>query len=176
VLDLGSGPGANTWFLAREGFAVWAIDGSPSGIAQNRARLTAENLTADLHVGDFTMRLPWAGATLDAVLDNASSCANPLRAITSCFAEVRRVLKPGGVFISLNLTDRTWVRCQSTDLSGGGAGLSPVDGGHESASTTPKCRFPCGLNNSWTALLTAFIMIVPTYARLDRSLTAPDFS
>jgi SAM-dependent methyltransferase len=108
VLDLGSGPGANTWFLAREGFAVSAIDGSPSGIAQNGARLTGENLTADLQVGDFTKRLPWADATFDAVLDNASSCANPLRAITSCFAEVHRVLKPGGLFISLNFTDRTW--------------------------------------------------------------------
>jgi SAM-dependent methyltransferase len=108
VLDLGSGPGANTWFLAREGFAVSAIDGSPSGIAQNRARLTGENLTADLQVGDFTKHLPWADATFDVVLDNASAYANPMHAIVRCFDEVRRVLKPGGTFISLSFTDRTW--------------------------------------------------------------------
>ncbi len=108
VLDLGSGPGANTWFLAREGFSVAAIDGSPSGIAQNRARLTSENLTADLQVGDFTQRLPWDDASFDAVLDNASLCANPMRSMLSCAAEVKRVLKPGGMFISLNFTERTW--------------------------------------------------------------------
>ncbi len=106
VLDLGSGPGANTWFLAREGFTVSAIDGSPCGIAQNRARLTSENLMADLQVGDFSQHLPWTDATFDAVLDNASAYA--MRAITGCFAEVRRVLKPGGTFISLSFTDRTW--------------------------------------------------------------------
>lgn len=108
VLDLGSGPGANTWFLAREGFNVAAIDGSPSGIAQNRARLIGEQLDADFQVGDFTERLPWDDDSFDAVLDNASAYANPMRAIIRCFAEVKRVLKPGGVFVSLSFTDRTW--------------------------------------------------------------------
>lgn len=33
---------------------------------------------------------------------------NAVRAISSCFSEVWRVLKPGGCFLSLSFTDRTW--------------------------------------------------------------------
>ena len=36
ILDFGCGAGANTWFLAREGFDVYAFDGSESAV--NRAK------------------------------------------------------------------------------------------------------------------------------------------
>lgn len=108
ILDMGSGAGANTWFLAREGFTTAAIDGSASGKAQNEARLKEEGLSADLKVGDFTKGLPWDDASFDAVLDNAAMCCNPMRAMLACVEEVKRVLKPGGLFVSLTLSDRTW--------------------------------------------------------------------
>jgi SAM-dependent methyltransferase len=108
VLDLGCGPGANTWFLAREGFTVAGIDGSPTAIEQNRARLRSENLDAELRVGDFTERLPWDDGAFDAVLDNASLYANPASRIAAAVNEVHRVLKPGGRLISVSFTDRTW--------------------------------------------------------------------
>src|SRR5277367_945831 len=72
VLDLGTGPGANTWFLAREGFTVAGMDGSPTAIAQNRQRLAAEGLSADLRVGDITAALPLQEGTFDLVLDHAA--------------------------------------------------------------------------------------------------------
>ena len=103
ILDLGSGPGANTWFLAREGFTTAAIDGSASGIAQNEARLKEEGLSADLQVGDFTKGLPWDDASFDAVLDNGALCSNPMRAMLAGVEEVKRVLKPGGLFVSLDI-------------------------------------------------------------------------
>lgn len=108
VLDLGCGPGANTWFLAREGFAVAGIDGSATAIEQNRARLRGENLDAELRVGDFTGRLPWEDDSFDAVLDNASLYANPASRIAAAVDEIHRVLKPGGRLISLSFTDQTW--------------------------------------------------------------------
>lgn len=107
ILDLGSGPGACTWYLSREGFAVDAIDGSPTAICRLQERLTHEGLSVTAVVGDFT-RLPYADASFDGVVDNVSLCCNPLTAMATVVAEVHRVLKPGGTFSSTNFTDRSW--------------------------------------------------------------------
>ncbi|MEP6859981.1 MAG: class I SAM-dependent methyltransferase [Deltaproteobacteria bacterium] len=107
LLDLGSGPGASTWFMAREGFGVSAIDGSPTAIAQLHERLAAEHLNADARVGDLNA-LPWADATFDGVVDNAALYCNPLASCHRILEEVQRVLKPGGALLSANFTDRTW--------------------------------------------------------------------
>lgn len=128
VLDLGCGPGANAWFLAREGFGVCAIDGSPSAIRQLQARLTADGLNADLRIGDFTSRLPWDDCSFDFIIDNVSVCANPLRAMRLCLSEVRRLLKPGGHFVSLGFTDRTWGYGQGTVGEDEGASAGVPEG------------------------------------------------
>lgn len=107
LLDLGSGPGASTWFMAREGFSVSAIDGSPTAIARLRARLAAEKLNADARVGDIG-ELPWPAGSFDAVIDNAVIYCNPFATCRRIVGEVERVLKPGGRFLSINFTDRTW--------------------------------------------------------------------
>lgn len=107
VLELGCGPGANVWFLAREGYDASGIDGSSTAIGIARDRLAAEQLTAELVVGDFTCALPWATASFDAVLDCAALYSNPLVGIRAAISEVQRVLKPGGRFISLSFTART---------------------------------------------------------------------
>ncbi len=102
VLEIGCGPGSNIWYLAREGFTVAGIDGSPTAIRQAKERLAAEGLPhtmprVDLRVGDFTS-LPWEDEVFDAVVDIAALYANPMAKITAAIAEIRRVLKPGGVF------------------------------------------------------------------------------
>jgi len=102
VLEIGCGPGPNIWYLAREGFSVAGIDGSPSAIRQARERLIAESLPhaeprVDLRVGDF-VNLPWPEGTFDAVVDVAALYANPMAKITACIAEIERVLKPTGSF------------------------------------------------------------------------------
>lgn len=50
VLDLGCGTGANTWFLAREGFSVTATDISPQAIAATQSRLDRSDLSARLRI------------------------------------------------------------------------------------------------------------------------------
>ena len=42
VLEVGSGTGANLWFLAREGFAAFGVEGSPTAARQSLDRLGAE--------------------------------------------------------------------------------------------------------------------------------------
>ncbi len=107
LLDLGAGPGACTWYMAREGFKVSAIDGSPAGIEGNRKALEEAGLSADLQTGDFR-QLPWADNTFDGVIDNAAMYANPFAECGRIVGEVRRCLKPRGKFLSCSFTPRTW--------------------------------------------------------------------
>ena len=67
LLDAGCGPGACSWFMAREGFQVSGIDGSPSAIKYAKERLAAEGLEADFRVGDYTS-MPWANELFDGAV------------------------------------------------------------------------------------------------------------
>lgn len=42
ILEVGCGPGANLWFMAREGFSVYGVDGSQTAIALAKSRLDLE--------------------------------------------------------------------------------------------------------------------------------------
>jgi len=107
LLEIGCGPGANVWFMAREGFSVCGIDGSPTAIRKAGERLANEGLTADLRVGD-NAALPWPNDTFDGVLENVSLCCNGSESIRAALAEVRRVLKPDAPFQASFFTTRTW--------------------------------------------------------------------
>jgi SAM-dependent methyltransferase len=93
--------------MAREGFAVSGIDGSPAAIEKAHQRLSTEGLTGDLRVGDFA-QLPWSDGTFDGVVENVSLYTNPWTNIQRALSEVRRVLKPGTPFLSSFFTDQTW--------------------------------------------------------------------
>ncbi len=107
ILEIGCGPGANVWFMAREGFQVFGIDGSPTAIEKARRRLAEEGRSADLRVGDFT-ELPWPDTCFDGVVENVSLYANPWTGIQRALREVHRVLKPDAPFLSSFFSDRTW--------------------------------------------------------------------
>lgn len=107
LLEIGCGPGPNVWYMAREGFSVSGIDGSPTAIQAAQQRLADEGIAADLRVGDFA-QLPWPDSTFDGVIESASLYANPWSAIQCALGEVRRVLKPAAPFLSSFFTDKTW--------------------------------------------------------------------
>jgi SAM-dependent methyltransferase len=107
LLEIGCGPGANIWFMAREGFSVCGIDGSATAIQRARQRLREEGLTADLRIGDYA-QLPWQNSTFDGALENVSLYCNPAAAIDRALNEVHRVLRPGAFFLSSFFSDQTW--------------------------------------------------------------------
>ncbi len=135
VLEVGCGPGANVWFLHREGFAVSAIDVSPAAIDLARERLENENKDCnspkvDLRVGNFGV-LPWPDNHFDVVIDIFALYANTTEVISSALAEIRRVLKPGGLFYS-----KLW----GTGTTGFGGGTKLEAATFDDISSGPCCN------------------------------------
>lgn len=98
-LDLGCGPGANLWYLAREGFQVDGVDGSAVALAQAKQRLSMENLRAGLHHCDVA-KLDFEEATFDCIIDIECVYANSLSDSRKIIAEAHLALKPGGLMFS----------------------------------------------------------------------------
>lgn len=109
ILEVGCGPGANLWYMAREGFSVYGIDGSRTAVEQATARLDAEcpGWTGDIQVGDI-MSLPYADATFDAVIDCEAICCNSFEDSRAIIQEIARVTKPGGKFFSRTFATGCW--------------------------------------------------------------------
>lgn len=95
ILEVGCGTGANLWFLAREGFSAYGLDGSQIALERAESLLKKDGLSAELRLGD-AMKLPYVDASFDAVLDVECIYANSLKDTEVILAEIHRVLKPGG--------------------------------------------------------------------------------
>lgn len=107
ILELGCGPGANLWFLAREGYRTDGIDGSAVAIEQARARLASEKFQAELSVGDLAA-LPYPDASFQAVVDIAAVQHNRNADQKRILAEARRVLAPGGKGFFMLMATGSW--------------------------------------------------------------------
>jgi len=108
ILEVGCGPGAEIWYLAREGFSVYGVDGSETAIKLCRERLKSEGLSAEVTVGDM-VKLPYADEFFDAVVDVAAIQHNTLENIAKIFSEIHRVLKIDGHFFSLMRSTRDYL-------------------------------------------------------------------
>jgi SAM-dependent methyltransferase len=100
LLELGAGQGRDTIVFAQAGLRVTALDYAPGALAQLEARARALGV-ADLvatRVADVRRPLPVRDAAFDAcyahLLFNMALTTGELEALV---AEVRRVLRPGGV-------------------------------------------------------------------------------
>jgi SAM-dependent methyltransferase len=103
VLDLGCGAGNNVWFFLDSGFEVCGIDIAPSAIKIALDRIRALGYPEpDLRVGDIA-HLPWSDGRFDLVVDRGTISQVSLEDVEKTLAEVHRVLKPGGIFLSYNL-------------------------------------------------------------------------
>jgi len=111
ALELGCGPGANLWFLARQGFAFAGLDGSASAVAQAAERLDAEcpgwRERGEVRGGDI-QALPYADASFDLVIDHEAVYCNPFEASVAIYREAARVLKPGGMIFVRTFAAGSW--------------------------------------------------------------------
>ena len=100
VLDFGCGQGAHTWFLCREGFDVYAFDGSKSAVEKTRQKLNKESISAILSVQEGT-KLDYEDDFFDFVLDNACIYANTMDMIKTMYANCYRILITGGKILTV---------------------------------------------------------------------------
>lgn len=109
LLEIGCGPGANLWFMAREGFNVTGIDGSPTAIERANKRLNAEvpEWNGAVEVGDM-INLPYADEEFEAVLDIEATSTNSFENTQKIFVEAARVLKPNGLMYIRTFATGTW--------------------------------------------------------------------
>ncbi len=96
VLELGCGTGNDAARLAGAGYSVTAIDLSGEAIGRARARFGA---MASFVVADMTQRLPFSDEDFDAVMSNVAMHMFPDGVTRAVFAEVGRLVRPGGLFL-----------------------------------------------------------------------------
>ncbi|NWG15168.1 MAG: class I SAM-dependent methyltransferase [Chloroflexi bacterium] len=98
VLDVGCGVGRHVVYLGGRGFKMAGMDLSPRGVSISQQVCAERRLDFDGRVADMTAQ-PWADKTFDAALSTSTICHHRRADILTALGEVRRVLKPGGLFL-----------------------------------------------------------------------------
>jgi ubiquinone/menaquinone biosynthesis C-methylase UbiE len=104
ILEIGCGQGANIWYLSREAFDSYGIDGSRISVEKAENRLAAEGLKSNLSVGDISS-LTYEDNFFDAVIDIECLYCNSWYNSEKILAEIKRVLKKEGLFYSKTISD-----------------------------------------------------------------------
>jgi len=120
VLEIGCGPGANIWFLSREGLDTYGIDGSETAILKAREVLKSEGLAGHLKVGDIVALGDfYPPSYFDAVIDVACLQCNKLHDVETILDQVMTVLKPQGKVYSMMLAAGSWGEGSGTEVEAG---------------------------------------------------------
>lgn len=112
ILEIGSGTGANLWFCAREGFSVYAIDGSKTAVERMQTRFKEEGLDSNVvsaKVGDYFDKLDtYEDDYFDAVIDYESLYCNPFSKTHEIIKKVFSKLKKDGRMLSVTFGEGTF--------------------------------------------------------------------
>lgn len=111
MLELGCGAGANIPLFLALGLDYYAIEGSPTIVAQLHQRYP--HLVNNIRVADFTTDQPF-DFLFDVVIDRASLTHNNTSSINNALKICYDVLKPDGKFIGSD-----WFSTNHTDYLGG---------------------------------------------------------
>ena len=102
ILELGCGQGRDTFFFAKNGFRVYALDYSLAGLEaiMNKTRELGFSKSIFAKVHDIRDPLPFPDESFDACYSHMLFCmALTTKELQFLSEEVRRVLKPGGLNI-----------------------------------------------------------------------------
>lgn len=105
VLEIGVGLGTDHLQFARVGAQMTGIDLTPRCIELTRQRFEHEGLTSDLSVMDAE-KLNFEDDSFDVVY--SFGVLHHIPSTENAFLEVRRVLRPGGVFIGGLYSRQSW--------------------------------------------------------------------
>ena len=101
VLDIGSGQGALSWFMTREGAKVSAFDGAPTALKR------LEELTASFGVsvenkihGNILNPQNYINTPFDIMVDHYALYANPEEEIYKSYAAYHELLREGGFLLT----------------------------------------------------------------------------
>ena len=141
-LEVGCGSGANLWVIAKEGFDTYGVDNAPSSLPLCRKMLESYGVKAKLSIGTVR-KLNYKSNFFDVIADILTVEHTDIRGHHEAFAEIFRVLKPGGRFFSWHLGSKS-----ANFTHGGGNKLDRY-----TVDNTPNTDVPYS-NNGITCFLT----------------------
>jgi len=118
LLDVGCGNGTDSLFFVTHGLTVTATDFSKSGIDILRVAAKERELPITMLLHDTAKKFPFKNSSFDVIYAHLALHYFNDTTTRKIFAEMKRLLKPGGLF---------FVKCKSTDdaLYGVGTEVGP---------------------------------------------------
>ncbi len=107
ILDIGSGPGENTIFLAKNGFSAVGIDFTPEAVRIARNRAIQRGIEVEFVVGDvLNLHRYFMEDGFYNIIDSGLFHSIHPQSLNELVRQIRRALKPRGVYYMLCFSDK----------------------------------------------------------------------